>query len=229
MSDTPSLPGAGDEDHSNEENRTVKRSMVLTVGVLSLGLAVWFASKLWADPAARPAASTQTRVAMLNLRWVIKNYSKYTAFIETMKKEEQKYVNEIKLKQAAIDKIAKEGERLGPMDAAGREAKEQEIRDLQRQIEDVKLKARKDMAQRGNDEMVKVYKEIRNASYRHAQANGFDLVFHFEGPGDEKEVDSPVLVMKNINAGGCVPLYWNSALDISGPVLKALNSYAPNK
>src|SRR5262249_45886073 len=72
--------GAGAEEHSNQEKRTVKRSMALTVGVLSLGVAVWFASKLWAEPT-RPAASTQTRVAMLNLRWVIKNYSKYTAFI----------------------------------------------------------------------------------------------------------------------------------------------------
>jgi Skp family chaperone for outer membrane proteins len=194
--------------------------MVFTVGVLSLSAAIWFASKLWAQPATHPAAAGQTHVAMLNLRWVIKNYMKYNAFIESMKQEEKKYVDELKLKQIAIEKLAKEMEAI-PADK--REAKEQEIRNLQREIEDIKLRARKEVTQKSNDEMVKVYKEVRDAAYRHATANGFDLVLHFEGAADKSEIDSPVLVMRNLNSGGCAPLYWNPSLDISGHVLKVLN------
>jgi len=159
---------------------------------------------------------------MLNLRWVIKNYAKYQQFIESMKKEEKTFLETMQGKQASLEKLAKEVEPMAQGPA--REAKEQEMRNLQREMEDLKLKVRKEVGQRSNDEMVKVYKEVRDAAYRHAQAQGFDLVLHFEGPADSKEVDSPVLVMRNINAGGCVPLYWNPALDISGHVLNTLNA-----
>jgi len=199
----------------------VKRPMTWMVSVLSLGAAMYFGSKLWAQ-AARPAATAQTRVAMLNLRWVIKNYAKYQEFIEQMKAQEKDFIEQMTNKQKKLEALAKEVEPM-PQGAA-REAKEQEMRNLQREMEDLKLKVRKEVGQRSNDEMVKVYKEVRDAAYRHAQAQGFDLVFHFEGPADNKEVDSPVLVMRNINAGGCVPLYWNPALDISGHVLNTLNA-----
>jgi Skp family chaperone for outer membrane proteins len=195
--------------------------MVFTVGVLSLTAAVWFASKLLAEPPARPAATGQTRVAMLNMRWVIKNYLKYNAFINSMKLEEKKYIDELTLKQKAIEKLAKEMEPLPQ--GAGRDSKEQEIRNLQREMDDIKLRARKEVQQKGNDEMVKVYKEVRDAAYRHATSNGFDLVLHFDGAADKTEIDSPVLVMRSINSGGCAPLYWNPSLDISGHVLKVLN------
>jgi Skp family chaperone for outer membrane proteins len=206
----------------------VKRSMVWTTCVLSLGAAVYFGSKLWAQPAAttRPAATAQTKVAMLNLRWVIKNYAKYQQFIDAMKVEEKKYVEQLTGKQKLLEAKAKEAEKATEKQ---REAIEQEARNIQRDMEDIKLQARKVVAQRSNDEMVKVYKEVRDAAYRHATSQGFDLVLHFEGPADPNEVDSPVLVTRNMNAGGCVPLYWNPALDISGHVLKALNAQVTPK
>lgn len=200
----------------------MKRSMAWTVCVLSLCAAVYFGSRLWAQtPTTRPAATAQTRVAMLNLRWVIKNYAKYQSFIDQMKAEEKKYVEQLMAKQKLLEAKAKEAEKATEKQ---REAIEQDARNIQRDVEDIKLRARKEVAQRSNDEMVKVYKEVRDAAYRHAQSQGFDLVLHFEGPADANEVDSPVLVTRNMNAGGCVPLYWNPSLDISGNVLKALNA-----
>jgi len=194
--------------------------MTWVVGVLSLGAAMYFGTKLWAQPA-RPAGAAGTRVAMLNLRWVIKNYAKYQDFIAEMKNQEKTFVTTMETKQKQLEALAKEAEKLeGP----ARDAKEQEMRSVQHDMEELKLKVRKEVGQRSNDEMVKVYKEVRDAAYRHAQSQGFDLVLHFEGPADSKEVDSPVLVMRNINAGGCVPLYWNPSLDISGHVLNALNA-----
>jgi Skp family chaperone for outer membrane proteins len=200
--------------------------MAWALGFLSLGAAVYFGSRLGAQPSTRPAASTQTRIAMLNLRWVIKNYAKYQSFIEEIKTAEKTYVSQITEKQKQYESKAKDIEKMAPAD---RERAEQDLRNIQREVEDIKLKARKDVSQRSNDQMVKVYKEVRDAAFRHAQANGFDLVLHFEGPAETGEVDSPMLVTRNMNAGGCVPLYWNPSLDISGHVLKALNAaYSPS-
>jgi Skp family chaperone for outer membrane proteins len=199
----------------------VKKPMVLALSMLSLGAAVYFGTRLVAQTATRPAATAQTRVAMLNLRWVIKNYAKYQSFIDQIKGDEKKYLDELTAKQKLIETKAKDADKLP---AAEREKLEIEVRNIQRDMEDIKLKARKEVTQKSNDEMVKVYKEVRDAAYRHAQSQGFDLVLHFEGPADAKEVDSPMLVTRNMNAGGCVPLYWNPALDISGHVLTALNA-----
>src|SRR5262245_2876892 len=162
---------------------------------------------------------------MLNLRWVIKNYTKYQSFIEEIKQTEKGYIDQLTSKQKQAEEKVKA---LDKLSGADKERAEQEIRNFQREIEDIKLKARKDVAQRSNDQMVKVYKEVRDAAYRHAQANGFDLVLHFEGPAEPGEVDSPILVTRNMNAGGCVPLYWSPSLDISGHVLKALNAAIPS-
>ncbi len=205
----------------------MKKSMVLALSMLSLGVAAYFGSRVGGQSAAapRPAATAQTRIAMLNLRWVIKNYAKYQSFIEQMKHEEAGYLTQLQEKQKLIESKAKDAEKLTPAD---RERLETELRNIQREMEDIKLKARKDVTQKSNDEMVKVYKEVRDAAYRHAQSQGFDLVLHFEGPADKNEVDSPVLVTRNMNAGGCVPLYWNPSLDISGHVLNALNSAFKN-
>jgi Skp family chaperone for outer membrane proteins len=215
-----------DEGHENEESITVKKSMVLALSLLSLGVAAYFGSQVGGQTTApaRPAATAQTRIAMLNLRWVIKNYDKYKSFIEQMKNEEKTYLDQLQGKQKLIETKAKELDRVDkPLTEQEKEKLAIEVRNIQRDMEDIKLKARKEVTQKSNDEMVKVYKEVRDAAYRHAQSQGFDLVLHFEGPADKGEIDSPVLVTRNMNAGGCVPLYWNPALDISGHVLNALN------
>ena len=109
-------------------------------------------------------------------------------------------------------------------DPARKEALEQEVRNLQRDIEDLAAKARKEMNKKGSDMMVLVYKEIRDAAWRHAQSNNFDLVLHFEDGSTAEEMNSAAIIMRKMNAGGCIPLHWNPGLDISGHVLYALNA-----
>lgn len=202
----------------------MKRKVAFVAGAVALVVAVYTGSRLTAQtgtPApARPAGGT--RIALLNLRFVIKNYKKYLSFMDDMKRQDQRYVELVKGKQAEKEKlqVAASKEPDGPK----REQFEADLRRVQREMEDLAAKARRDMARQGNEEMVKVYKEIRDAAYRYAQQNNFDLVLHFEGAADAKEVDSPLLIQKNFNAGGCCPMYWNGSLDISGPVLGALNA-----
>jgi Skp family chaperone for outer membrane proteins len=192
-------------------------------GALALGVAVYAGSRLSAQNtgATRPAAP-QTRIALINLPYVIKNYEKYKSFIKEMQEEDKKYVEQIKTKKDIQEKKAKEA--AATPDAAKKEALEQEGRNLQRDIEDLAAKARKEMNKRGSDMMVQVYKEIRDAAWRHAQSNNFDLVLHFEDGSTAEEMNSAAVIMRKMNAGGCIPLHWNPALDISGHVLYALNA-----
>ena len=201
----------------------MKRTVAFVAGVLTLGVAIYAGSRLVAQPpaAARPAGAGP-RVALLNLRFVIKHYEKYKAFMETMKKKDEEYLTLIKSKNMQADKLQKEGQQPS-LTPARREQIEQDLRNLRRDVEDLTAKARKEMAKQGSEEMVRVYKEIRGATYRYADANNIDLVLHFEGAADSQEMDSPVLIQRNFNVG-CCPLYWKASLDISSPVLAALNA-----
>jgi len=193
-------------------------------GVLVLGVAAHAGSQLWAqnaNGAARPAGPT-TRIGLINLPYVIKNYDKYKSFMEQMLKEEKGYATDIKTKKDQQE--AKTKALQTTVDAAKKEALETEVRNLQRDIEDLAAKARREMNKKGADMMVVVYKEIRDAAWRHAQSNNFDVVMHFADGTTPEEMNSPQSIVPKMQAGGCVPLYWNPALDISGHVLFALNS-----
>src|SRR5262245_22699069 len=190
----------------------MKRSAAWILVGLSLGVAVYFGSRSGAVPA--PAAAPPTRVAILNLRWVIKKYDRYQRFIESMKKEEKKFIDTMQQKQQQVNALTQAVQALqGPQ----REAKEKELSVVQKEMEDLKQKVREDVGKRSNEEMVAVYKLVRDAASRYAKTHKFDVVLHFEGPAEKAEEDSPVLVMRNINAGGCVPLYCDPSLDISEP------------
>jgi Skp family chaperone for outer membrane proteins len=195
-------------------------------GVLTLGVAVYAGTRLGAQPpAAAPArpAGAGTRVAILNLRFVIKNYDKYKAFMEDVKKKDEGYVRKIKELNTKADNLQKEAGKQPPVSPQRREAIETELTNLSREVKDLTNKARKEMARLGSEEMVRVYKEIRDATYRYADQNHIDLVMHFEGAADRAEMNSPVLIQRNFNVG-CCPMYWKGTLDISGSVLEALNA-----
>jgi Skp family chaperone for outer membrane proteins len=198
----------------------MKRSMAWMAAALALVAAVYFGSTLGAKPAPQQAP-VQTRVAVLNLRLVIKNYEGYKLFFAAMKKKETGYIEALKGKQTEIENLLKQAENL---QGEARKANELQVRSIQREIEDTKTKVRTEVQKESRDEMVRIYKLVRDAASQYALANNFQLVFHYEGPSDETETDSPVLVMKHINAGGCVPFYFDPTLDISAHIIKALNA-----
>jgi Skp family chaperone for outer membrane proteins len=193
-------------------------------GVLTLGVAIYAGTRLGAQPpAAAHPAGAGTRVAILNLRFVIKNYDKYKAFLEDVKRKDLAYVATLKAKSEKAESLKKERAKNPPPSPGRIEAIDQELTNLSRDVQDIQTKARKELAKLGMDEMVKVYREIRDATYRYADQNHIDLVVHFEGAADKDEMNSPVLIQRNFNLG-CCPLYWKQGLDISGSVLEALNA-----
>jgi Skp family chaperone for outer membrane proteins len=202
----------------------VKRTVTYVAGVLALGAALYAGSRLLAQNtgAARPAAAPQTRIAVINLPYIYKNYEKYKNFLKQMQDEEKNYANDLKTKQD--QKEAKAKALSGAVDAAQKEKLETEIRNLQREVEDLAAKARKELNKKAADMLVQVYREIRDAAFRHAQGHNFDLVLHFSDGTTEQEMNSAQAILPKMQAGGCVPLYWNPALDISGHVLYALNT-----
>jgi Skp family chaperone for outer membrane proteins len=197
----------------------VKRSLVWTASVLALATAVYCGSRLGAKPTPAPAPAP-TRVALLNIRSAVKNYVRYQRFMEGMKKLDREYLEAVKAKQKKLEALNREIEAL---QGAARADKEQQALVLRREVEDLTTKFRREAAEKGQAEMVVVYKQIRDAATKYARAHQIDLVLHFEGPSDKDDVDSTELITRMMNAGGATPLYFNPSLDITGPVVETLN------
>jgi len=206
----------------------VKRTVALTAGVLALGTLAYMGTRMLAQtPAgqARPAAP-QTKVAILNINYVIKYYEKYKNFQNDIKNKAKEYESKIIAKNNEIEKLSKDA--AAASDPAKREQLEKQAKQLAREKEDLTMEGRKILAKQGADLMVIIYKEVREAAQRHAVANGFDLVLHYEEAITTEEFDSPQNIHRKLNAGGLIPLYWSQGMDISVDVLKALNaSYRP--
>jgi len=70
----------------------VKRTITILAGVATLGVGIYLGSYLWAQqtgqqPARPTAPPLQTRVAVINVAQVIKNYNKFKMYQEELKKQ----------------------------------------------------------------------------------------------------------------------------------------------
>ena len=199
----------------------MKRTVAFVAGALALSVAAYTGSRLMAQTgSARPAGAPQTRVALINLRYVFKYYKKYDAFMKGMQDQEKKVMEGLRGKlKLAEEKLAKI--QTAPPDQ--REKLDQEARDLKRQVEDENGKWMRESKRRVIEETVKIYREIREVATAYAQSTGFEMVLQFEGGISKEEAESPGLIARNLSAA-YYPMYWANGLDISFQVLTKLNN-----
>jgi Skp family chaperone for outer membrane proteins len=209
---------------------------MVAAGVAILCGGIYTVSRLSAQPpagqpAAQPPASPEprTRVALINLSSVIKNYGKFKAFQDEMKKSLEVYQERDKTKAGQIETCAKElGDAKVPPAPERKEQLEREIKKLQREREDNSAAAKEELAKKSDTQMVILYKEVMEATQRYAVAHNFELVLHYNDATTLPEYWSPANVMRKMQAGACMPLYAVPGMDISKQVEQTLNaSYHP--
>jgi Skp family chaperone for outer membrane proteins len=207
-----------------QENRTVKRTAFLLAGAALLGAAIYVGT-LWANPPGRSAPQT-TKVGLVNITYVMKYYYKYQAYTDDLKASMAKF-------QTNDTDWRKKGEALTKERAdtktteARKEGIDRELKSLERQLEDNKNEAQKLLIKKNEEQMKLLYKDVRDKVAVYAEANGFDLIFHYHEPLDKVEFDSSQNIARKLNVGALVPMYWSSGLDISREIVMSLNQNAP--
>jgi Skp family chaperone for outer membrane proteins len=211
----------------------VKRTAILMLGVVAaLGAAV-YASRTWAQtgatttggataPAAAPAQA-RTRIALLNLAHVIRNYEKFKAYQDEIKHTIKPYQEKETVIKTRGETLAKEGQQTTTT-AQRREAIEKELKDLQRNLEDLKNDFQKVMGKKQEEQLVRLYGDIYTVAERHAQSHNFDLVLHYNDGHTAEERWSATNVARKMQAGALVPLYYTGGMDISQEVITTLNA-----
>jgi Skp family chaperone for outer membrane proteins len=202
--------------------------VIVAAGVVALGVVV-YVGRLWAQaPAAPvpPAAEPRTRVALLNLTYVITKYNKYINFQNEMKKVVEPYQQKDKDKKALGENLAKEAQAPATT-AARRDAIEKELRTLQREIEDNKAEAKKVVDKKQEEQLKILYGDVQDACRRYAVAHNFDLVLHYNDATTKEDYYSAANIARKMQAGACVPLYATPGMDISEQVVATLNAAFP--
>jgi Skp family chaperone for outer membrane proteins len=204
----------------------VKRTVGLIIGALTLGLAIYVTGRSSAQPGGGMAASEpRTRIALINLAQVIKHYQKVIAFQNEVKGLLQPYQDKAKGIQAQIEAHTKKLQDPA-LKAEEREVTEKNLRAWQRSLEDLNNDAKAFWTKKNDDQMVILYKEVMDAAQRYAGAHNFELVMHYnDATPDMPEYWHPGNVARKIQAGACIPMYVTPGMEITKPVVDALNAH----
>jgi Skp family chaperone for outer membrane proteins len=202
----------------------VNRKFTWTAGVIALGVAVYVGSRLFAQPPAPQAgAEPRTRIALVNLGHVIKNYRKFSQFQEELKKvvepyqlKDKNFKGQIEAHMKALQDPAKS--------QAEKEILQKNLTTYQRQAEDNANEVKVLVLKKNDDFMVIMYREVQDVAQRYAVSHNFELVLHYNDalPGTP-DYYTPANVARKMQAGACVPLYAANGMDISNQLIQTLN------
>jgi Skp family chaperone for outer membrane proteins len=206
----------------------VKKTVLAGGGLVALGVLCYVGS-MWAQaqqtsPPVQAAAAPRTRIALLNLTFVIKNYEKYVHFQAEIKKTIDPF-------QGSLMDLHKKAEELrAKFEAAAKTAQpmsrddfDRQAKELQRKKEDLEAEA-KMMISKKSDEVMKIlYLDVVRAAQGYAQSRDFDLVLHYNDATNEAEYVSVQNIARKLNTGALMPLYAGAGMDISKEVVALLN------
>jgi Skp family chaperone for outer membrane proteins len=215
----------------------VKKTIAALSGLIVFGgLAAWAVGQTPGNPqskvvpasASAPAspAMPATRVAVVNINSVLKNYNKAQYLNSSIKSEVQNYattMNKIKEEIAKRQaEVAKPG--ITPPD---RERMEKEVVAFQRQLQDLDNDARKKITAKQGDIAVQIFREIETVVDAVAKTNNFDLVLSYPDATTKDEMYVTDNVVRKLASQAAIPLYYKPHVDLTAAVITTLNASFP--
>jgi Skp family chaperone for outer membrane proteins len=188
------------------------------------GIGLYARAQQPAAQTTRPTyAEPRTRVALLNLAYVIKNYKKTQTFQEEIKIEFKKYEERAQFKNKQMEELTKHASdpKTTPEQ---READANEMKKLKREVEDINAEAKNILGKKGDEQMVILYREIQDAAQRYAVAHNYEAVFHYIDATTQQDYYSPGAIARKLQTPSLMPMYQAPGLDISMEVVMALNA-----
>jgi len=220
----------------------VKKSIAALSGLIVFtGLTTWAGgqtppnlnpqgqSKVVPASASAPATPTMmpgTRVAVLNINSVLKNYSKAQYLNSSIKNEVAGYADRMnKIKE----EIAKRQTEMGKPTTTTpqREAMDKEIVAMNRQLQDMDADARKTITAKQGSIAVGIYQEIEKVVEAVAKMNNFDLVLSYPDSTVDSEKYITDNVVRKLASQAAIPLYYKPHIDITNAVIQTLNASFP--
>jgi Skp family chaperone for outer membrane proteins len=178
-----------------------------------------------ASPTA-PANVPGTRVAVVNINKVLKNYNKAQGLNNAIRGKVQGYATQMNAKRDEMQKLQAELAKptLPPQQ---KEQIEKQVVNLQRYLQDIDNEARKVIGKEQGDIAVQIYKEIEGVIRAVATMNNFDLVLSYPDATEDAEMYVQDNVVRKLAAQAAMPLYYKAHIDITSAVITTLNASYP--
>jgi Skp family chaperone for outer membrane proteins len=172
----------------------------------------------------QPPPMPKTKIAILNLQHVVKNYEKWRIF-------EEEYKSKYKSYDAEFEKIKKEGlalkEQLTKLPPDGKEAEtiKSRLKILDRQVQDLGDTAKSQLLKLQDDMSIHIYTEVEAAVGAYAKANDIDLVMQFNDGVLPTDKSNPQNIQRKMQTGAMMPMYSVDGMDISATIILMLNDH----
>ncbi|HVW00334.1 MAG TPA: OmpH family outer membrane protein [Planctomycetaceae bacterium] len=188
--------------------------LVLLVGLVALG-SRWF-SGVQADEKPQAANEGPTRVALVDMQRLFKNYPRFAELRDDLKKRIDS--EDARLKQRVEDAKALVAEAKDlPAASPERKKLEMEIQTLSKEIQAENTKLAAEFLQAEAEIYNASYRTIRAEVVRYAESRGIQLVLRFI-EAEDKEGEKPNEVLQKLQA----QVIYHAGLDITDEVLANL-------
>jgi Skp family chaperone for outer membrane proteins len=199
--------------------------------LMGLGVAIYVgkvSSQTGSGASPAPAAAApQTKIALINLTYVIKNYEKFKAFQEEMKREAAPFQKTDAALTAQGEALYKENS-AATTTAERKDAIQKQLMELKRKAEDNKAEGTKVLGKKQEQGVTTLYLDVYQVAERIAKSRGFEMVLQFNDLVDQREYWGAQNIARKLQTAACTPMYYNAGLDISHDVVTTLNSSYKN-
>lgn len=199
----------------------MKRTIILLAGAAAIAAGVYVVDHVRAQQGAPGAAALSTRVALVNLGQVFRNYQKFKNFEEQMKSSTLWYQKQIDDRKNHLTQMQADYQKQ--TDANARDQVEKQMKQLQREVQDMTDDAKTKLSKAEFDQLVQTYREVQDATSRYARVHNFELVLHYND-GIGADAFAPAIFSRKLANGACQPLYMAPGMDITGDVIAMLNA-----
>jgi Skp family chaperone for outer membrane proteins len=172
----------------------------------------------------QPPPIPKTKIAILNLQHVVKNYEKWKVF-------ENEYKQQYKGFDEQFENIKKQGlalkDRLSkmPADSPDAEPIKAQLKLMDRQVQDLGDNAKQKLLKLQDDMSIHIYTEVEAAVGAYAKANDIDLVMQFNDGILPTERTNPQNIQRKMQTGACMPMYSVPGMDVSETIIIMLNDH----
>ena len=188
-----------------------------------------FCSTAFAQQGGQPgqpqtAPTPKTKVAIINLQYVVKSYDRWKQFEEEYKRNYKGYDAEFeRIKGIGLLLIAK----LEKMRADDPEADniKKQLKELDRQVQDLGDNAKQKLLKLQDDMSIQIYAQVEEAVGVYAKANDLDLVLQYNDGVQGPELHTPQNIQRKMQTGALMPIYSVRGMDISDYIIYMLNAH----
>jgi Skp family chaperone for outer membrane proteins len=173
------------------------------------------------EAAKEPAKAVAPHIAYVNIAMVMREYDRAKTDNEKIAKRRQEYVEQAKELRDEIQRLSKLATEA--QNQNDREAAQLKALETNRKLEDVDLRAKRELGESSEHLIVDVFTNIREVIAELAKERGLDVVEAFPDALNERDMTKPAVAQLKLQTPALYPYFIRKEFDLTEAVIERLN------